>query len=368
MKRTIILIITIFLFASLIHAQEKQTAAVVPIASLGDISEEHKEILSMRLRTNLSNYYQLIPQEKFQEAQDQAYEELDTPNCTEEQCIRKIQELLQIERLFAFQIIKSGDITQLGLNLIRLDDKQVEDDICRKCDIFTLYKKVDSLVEKLVRKDAQEKKVPTAVPVASEEESQMWDMVKNSDNIEDVESFLQRFPEGQYAQSANWLLESLFWNVVKDTTNKKEIVLFLQRFPSGRYVTKSQKKLEVLEKEEQASNAKPSKIYWGVAGVSLISFLANQQELQTRKSQYNQCTLEYPDDPEACDAQKRNYDRNVKNQPILSILLVGSILLAIASQPKTDKNKELNENKEGVSFDILSYKKPRYQLSYNMKW
>ena len=47
---------------------------------------------------------------------------MDAQECTEEQCIRKIQEMLQVERIFIFQIIKEGDIIQLGLNLISLKE------------------------------------------------------------------------------------------------------------------------------------------------------------------------------------------------------------------------------------------------------
>ena len=46
---------------------------------------------------NLKCVIKLLKKEKFVEARKQAFLELDVSECTEEQCYRKIQELLQTD-------------------------------------------------------------------------------------------------------------------------------------------------------------------------------------------------------------------------------------------------------------------------------
>ena len=92
---------------------EKLEAAVVPLVTIGEISETQKQIMFNSLLDKLSETYSLIPQERFRQAQDQAFAELEEQQCTEAQCIRKIQELLQVENLFVLQVVRDGLDTQL---------------------------------------------------------------------------------------------------------------------------------------------------------------------------------------------------------------------------------------------------------------
>ena len=138
------------LVASIGFAQTgKPEAAVSPLASIGNISTAQKQIIFNSLLGKLSSYYDLISQEQFLEAQDAAFGALEDQECTEEQCIRKIQEILQIENMFILQMIREGNDTQLSLTLIDLEKKTVKTDFCEGCKTKQLNQKIAQLVDKI---------------------------------------------------------------------------------------------------------------------------------------------------------------------------------------------------------------------------
>ena len=65
----------------------KPQCIVVPISSLGEVSEVRKQILQNTLEDELKSHFRLIPQERFEEVQEKVFEELDYEECTEDQCI-----------------------------------------------------------------------------------------------------------------------------------------------------------------------------------------------------------------------------------------------------------------------------------------
>ena len=58
---------------------------------MGDVSDTRKQILQNTLEEKLKIFFKLISQERYEEAQEKAFEELDFEECTEDQCIMKIQ-------------------------------------------------------------------------------------------------------------------------------------------------------------------------------------------------------------------------------------------------------------------------------------
>ena len=88
-------------------------AAVAPLSILGKISDGEKGIIYNGLLTTLSKSYNLVSQTNYAKAEQSAFEQLDLEQCTEEQCIRKIQEILQIDRLFVLQIFREKGFTQI---------------------------------------------------------------------------------------------------------------------------------------------------------------------------------------------------------------------------------------------------------------
>ena len=143
-------LLSLYVFVPSLWAQGKPQAAVSPVAVLGDVPEVQKQIVFNSLLTQLTQYYDLISQEQFLKAQDSAFEALEGKNCTEDQCIQKIQEILQIENMFILQILRDGTDTQLSLTLVTLEKKLVESDFCLNCNTRELNQKVSELVRKIV--------------------------------------------------------------------------------------------------------------------------------------------------------------------------------------------------------------------------
>ena len=133
MKQFLLSILIILFFSKPLFAEsERPQAIVIPISSLGGVKKSQKEILQNTLEDKLKRYFTLISQERFEQAQEKAFEELDYEECTEDQCIMLIQEMLQVENVFHLQVIREDKDTQLSLTWRTLDEKKKQTDICKR--------------------------------------------------------------------------------------------------------------------------------------------------------------------------------------------------------------------------------------------
>ena len=152
-----VLTITILFFIQTLgtsYAQEKGMAALTPMGSLGKFSEMEKQIIFNSLQESLSTRYTLASQKAYEAAETQAFEELDYDECTEDQCFALIQQILQVDNLFLFNMTREGNFTQLSLTRVDLDSKRlVRTAICEDCNIKQLNTKVEELVMKLIAED-----------------------------------------------------------------------------------------------------------------------------------------------------------------------------------------------------------------------
>ena len=99
--KNLLILFSILLFAVPVIAEsERPQAIVIPISSMGAVTKSQKQILQNTLEDNLKSYFTLISQELFEQAQEKAFEELDYEECTEDQCIMLIQEMLQVKMSF----------------------------------------------------------------------------------------------------------------------------------------------------------------------------------------------------------------------------------------------------------------------------
>lgn len=170
MKRFLALFLSaVLLLSPFAYAQSgKPVAALGRVAVLGEITEAEKKIITNRMENFLSKSYELISQEEYLRAEEAAFAALDESECTEANCIRKIQEILQIERLFILQIIREGALTQLSLSLFKEEARSVAEEICEDCGLTQIYTRVEGLVNRLVTEDlaAEGIALPAPKPVA----------------------------------------------------------------------------------------------------------------------------------------------------------------------------------------------------------
>ena len=151
------LTIIIFVFIQILnvaYAQEKQNSSLAPMGALGDISEIQQQIIFNSLQDSLSTRYFLASQKAFEAAQVQAFDELEYDECTEDQCFALIQQILQVDNLFLFNMTREGNYTQLSLTRIDLDSQRlVRTSSCVECNIEQLNNKVDELVLEIFDED-----------------------------------------------------------------------------------------------------------------------------------------------------------------------------------------------------------------------
>ena len=114
------------------------------------MSESRIKILEKTLESKLDDHFAIVPKELFEEAQEQAFQEMDADECTEDQCIRMIQELLQIENAFKMDLIIDEGDTQISITWNDQDQKRVQEDYCEGCKTKGLRLMIGGLVEKLV--------------------------------------------------------------------------------------------------------------------------------------------------------------------------------------------------------------------------
>ena len=179
-----VLAISVFIFFQIsdtAYAQEKQGACLAPMGALGDISEMQKQIIFNSLQESLSTKYILASQKAFEEAQTQAFDELEYEECTEEQCFAMIQQILQADNLFLFNMTREGNFTQLSLTRVDIDSQRlVRTASCEDCTIKELNNYVDELVQKIFDEDQisiagtkiKEEPTPEAKPIPEPEPKQ----------------------------------------------------------------------------------------------------------------------------------------------------------------------------------------------------
>ena len=149
--RHILIVLSFLLLSSPLFGQsERPETIIIPVSSMGDVSDTRKQILQNTLENELKTHFRLVPQQKFEEVQEKVFEELEYEECTEDQCIMMIQEMLQVENVFHLQVIGEGSDTQLSLGWRTLDEKRNEEDYCEGCGTRELRKMIGVLVEKLV--------------------------------------------------------------------------------------------------------------------------------------------------------------------------------------------------------------------------
>ena len=154
MLKTIPIIYFFVLLAANSHAQEKEMAALTPIGALGEFSEMEKQIIFNSLQESLSTHYALSSQKAFEAPLVQASEKMDYDECTEDRCFALIQQILQVDNLFLFNMTREGTFTQLSLTRVDLDSQRlVRTAFCEDCSIGQLNMQVEGLVIKLITED-----------------------------------------------------------------------------------------------------------------------------------------------------------------------------------------------------------------------
>jgi formylglycine-generating enzyme required for sulfatase activity len=151
-----VLLFVLLLPPCLFGQSGKPQTIIVPTGSLGEVSEVRVKILEKTLESKLDDYFDIVPKDLFEEAQEQAFQEMELEECTEEQCIMMIREILQVENSFQLVLMVDGGDTQISLTWNDLDKKRVEEEYCEGCKTKELRESVGGLVERLIKVGQQQ--------------------------------------------------------------------------------------------------------------------------------------------------------------------------------------------------------------------
>ena len=106
MKHLLLILISILLLSSPVIGQsERPETIIVPVSSMGDVSDTRKQILHNTLTDELKKHFRIVPQEKYEQVLEQVFEELEYEECSEDTCIMMVQEMLQVENVFNLQVL-----------------------------------------------------------------------------------------------------------------------------------------------------------------------------------------------------------------------------------------------------------------------
>ena len=130
---------------------QKETAALVRPRLPSQLSQDKGRIVISTLEEELSTRFNLIVPSAVDKALKQAQLSLTKEECTEENCLLKMQEILSVNLIFTFGILKDEKTTLLTLQLLEGPKKIVKNEVCNApCKIKSLMKGVNLLVQKLL--------------------------------------------------------------------------------------------------------------------------------------------------------------------------------------------------------------------------
>ena len=150
MKYLLIILSFLLLSSPLFGQSGKPQTIIVKTGSLGEMSKARIKILEKTLESKLDDYFAIVPKELFEEAREQAFQEIDFDECTEERCIAMIQEILQVPNAFQLFIISEEGDTQISITWNDMEKKRVEEKFCEGCKTKELRNMVEELIISLV--------------------------------------------------------------------------------------------------------------------------------------------------------------------------------------------------------------------------
>ncbi len=77
MRQILILLSLLLLSSPVIGQSERPETIIIPVSSMGDVSDTRKQILQNTLEDELKTHFRLVPQQKYEEVQEKVFEELE---------------------------------------------------------------------------------------------------------------------------------------------------------------------------------------------------------------------------------------------------------------------------------------------------
>ena len=121
----------------ILNAQGMQPFAMVLPVKYEDIDDSGtRKSLGNFIETELSRYFLLKSRAEVNEAIQKAAEEVDSYDCDDDACIKKMGELLDVEYTFTFEVTKTAEGWDLSAKRMKVDDvTSRRNELCKDCEL-----------------------------------------------------------------------------------------------------------------------------------------------------------------------------------------------------------------------------------------
>jgi tetratricopeptide (TPR) repeat protein len=161
--------------------------------------------------------------------------------------------------------------------------------------------------------------IATVDPAAIE--LSFWESIKNSNNPNDFKAYLDKYPDGQFAELAKSRanaarpssggggdsVEMMYWNAIKDSRNPSDFRAYVTKFPGGLFVELANSRIATLEADaNEAARAK--------ANAAAEDRVRNTHIFDVRDEGNNEGSLTVAPGTLSYEPKKANAKRNITIQ------------------------------------------------------
>ena len=129
-------------------AQFKPEAMILPITFVNFNDTALQESLDNFVQTELSRNFELKSKDEVDEAMEKAIDEMDSENCTQEACIKKMGRMLDVDYTFNLKIIDTGQVWDLiAIRIHYFENRTMRrTELCNNCSLTKARKLISAML------------------------------------------------------------------------------------------------------------------------------------------------------------------------------------------------------------------------------
>jgi hypothetical protein len=129
-------------------AQFKPEAMILPISFVNFNDTALQESLDNFVQTELSSNFELKSKDEVDEAMEKAIDEMDSENCTQEACIKKMGRMLDVDYTFNLKIIDTGQVWDLiAIRIHYFENRTMRrTELCNNCSLTKARKLISAML------------------------------------------------------------------------------------------------------------------------------------------------------------------------------------------------------------------------------
>jgi len=192
--------------------------------------------------------------------------------CDETRCMQDIAIAFQAELIATANVTKRDGGYFMALSIQNIFDNKVvysNSVACKNCDSFQVIEKLKGLSNPAAP-DAPQAAVTERAPAASNDsaESELWGAVSKGNSVDEYMLYLKKYPNGQFKDLADIRLKKLkaasdadaeqtaqheqrMWDVAMKFPTASNFQSYLNRYPKGQYAQRAQSRLQDITAEKE---------------------------------------------------------------------------------------------------------------------